>query len=336
MNPADRTARKWPWRSRLRRTGCWAQSLAVALVFAGCSSPKQITQAHGGLRLSAADAPLGLSRVQPVQEFAVYLPASRGEAARAFARDGAAELAPEAAIVFPITALLGGVIGASLGLDAEVRARAASVILETAGGAAVEDRLARRLRDHLRRGGDLRELPPNIPVDPPEAPGHLMRDESGRMVWAKAPPPAHPAAGGDVQTIIHLRLGRQGLDAFVDPHVSYSGDAENPNPALALVLTAEVIAIRVRDWSSPGGVTVIYRSLPHRFTEWADDGGARLRRELDAGLDYLGGQLAQQIILGDAPAPDARMPQRDAQAPAPSEETATRPPRIPPAGGTGP
>lgn len=92
-----------------------------------------------------------------------------------------------------------------------------------------------------------------------------------------------------------LRVGYQGLQSRPNPHVRSSGDDISLNPLLSFVLMADVIVVRVRDWTAIGGLTVHYESEGRKFSAWAADGASPLRRAMDIALEETFRQIKSPI-----------------------------------------
>ena len=204
---------------------------------------------------------------------------------------------PYGAILFPFGYVMGGILGGMLGVD-EDELKSATLSIGTAvRQLEIDERIAQMVINHLTaiNPGQIRIVADNIPMEPAVAPGRMRRGDGGRLTWLKPPPAPHPLDGTGLEIVIGWRVTYLGFQARSDPRVRATGDMQKLNPPLALVLSVDVTAVRVRDWSDLGGLTARYESTPRKFTEWAAAGAQPLRREIEAALQEIHRQLIRQV-----------------------------------------
>lgn len=263
---------------------------ATLLALAGCASTDvaQRFSVYGAISLPPDAKIIGLTVARPGPEFALQLPTSKGSAARSAASDGARGVLadPQGALLFPVGYVMGGIVGGILGVSEGELKTATRSIQAAVDELHYAERIALAVREHLNavHPGRIRDLQDNLPMESRPEPGRLRRGSGKRLTWTRSSPAPHPLAGSDVEAVIGIRIAYQGFQARPNPNVRSTGDIELFNPPLTLVLTAEVSALRVRDWADLGGLTVSYESAPRKFTEWAAGDAAPLRRESEAAL----------------------------------------------------
>ncbi|HTL69073.1 MAG TPA: hypothetical protein VL200_15515 [Lacunisphaera sp.] len=293
----------------------WVGSAGVlagscALVLGGCGTPAADgpPAIYGGLSLPRDVGIIGLTVARPAPEFALELPETKLGAARSVAAAGARDMArdPYAAMFFPFGYVLGGVVGGLLGVsegDLQAATRSISAAVQSCP---VDTRIAQMVLDRLEADhpGRIRRLADNVSLEPGAVHGRMRHDDRHRVSWTRPPPPPHPLAGTGIDVVVGLRVTNLGFRARTDPRIHSSGDMEKINPTLALVISADIVAVQVRDWADAGGSTFRYESPPRTFTAWADDNARPLRQELETALREIQRQIARQFA-----GPRAKLPE---------------------------
>jgi hypothetical protein len=268
-------------------------SFLAVLALAGCASTeiRPRRSVYGALTLPADVGAIGLTVARPVPEFALQLPVDKGSAARATSGTGARDMLrdPVAAPYFPLGFVLGGLIGGVLGVSESELKTATPSIQAAAQQFHFDKRIAKAVRDSIgaSHARPVHELADNLPTEPAPVPGRLRRESGRRLTWSRAAPAPHPLAGTGIDTLISIRVAFQGFQVRPNPNVRSTGDLELINPPLALTLTVDISALRVRDWVPLGGLTLSYESLPSKFTEWAAGDATALRREGEQALQEI-------------------------------------------------
>lgn len=284
--------------------------LLAALALAGCTSPDTGPKSavYGAIKLPHEAIAIGLTMTRPVPQFALEMPASKESAARSVAADGARDMArdPAAAVLFPVGYVLGGVLGGLLGVSEGELAPAARAIDAAAREAHLDDVIARGFMAFIngRQPGRITSVADNLPtMEPASGLGRLQRGSAkGVLVWNKPARVPHPLADTDIDAVIGVRVAFQGFQARSNPNVQSTGDMHKLNPPLAFVLIVEVTTARTKDWADLGGLTIRYESEARKFTEWAAGDARPLRREMDAGLQFVLGQITTGVNFGAPPA----------------------------------
>lgn len=272
-----------------------------ALALAGCGTPVgDVPSAiHAAIMLPPDAGTVGLTVARPVPEFSLELPETKHDAARSVAAAGARDVArdPHVAMFFPVGYVLGGVIGGILGvnegeLQVATQSIAAAVRAHPIDAPLAHMILARLEAEYPER---VRQLGENVPLEPGPVHGRMRQDDRHRVSWMKPSPAPHPLAGTGVDVVVGLRVTFLGFRARTDPRIHSTGDMEKINPSLALVVSADIVAVQVSDWTHLGGSTLRYESSPRKFTAWAAENAAPLRREMEAALLDLQRQIARQL-----------------------------------------
>lgn len=284
-----------------------ALPLMALLALSGCATADIHSKrsAYGVISLPPDAEVIGLTVARPCPEFSLELPVEKGSAAQSAANEGAkAMLAdPHGVMLFPLGYAMGGIVGGILGVDQGELNAATRIIRAAAQEFHFDERMAWTIREHISTShpGGIRDLADNIPMESGAVQGLLRHHAGVGLTWIKPPPAPHPLAGTQVDTVIGIRVTFQGFQARPNPHVSSTGDVELFNPPLALVLIADVSAVRVGDWANLGGLTVSYESVPRKYTEWAAADALPLRRECEAGLQELLGLVTSRIDVRQPP-----------------------------------
>ncbi len=283
--------------------------LPGVLLLAGCATPDTGPKSavYGAITLPPEATAIGLSMSRPIPSFALEMPASKESAARSVAADGARDMArdPVGAAFFPVGYVLGGIMGGMLGVSESELAPAARAIDAAARETRLDDVIASGIMVHIngRQPDRIRPVADNVSTTEPEGrTGRLQGQPRGTLIWSKPARTAHPLAGTGIDAVIGVRVTFQGFQARSNPHVRSTGDMEKLNPPLAFVLIVDISTIRTRDWVDLGGLTIRYESEARKFTEWADGGAQPLRREMDAGLQFVLEQIATGVCFGAPPA----------------------------------
>lgn len=262
--------------------------------FSGCTTPTTLRepklQTRGELRLVASAGPIAVTVLDPNVPFQSAEPTTKSDAtgstAAALALDTLRH-GGEAAMFFPATYVIGGVVGAAFGVRAEKARNATEAIarahtefaLPRHAGAAVTTLLARSHAAPLTRVGD------DQPMTPPRPPRGATPATTGST---RAAP--HPLQATGIETLLAVRVFFHGFQVAPPTEMPL---ARNPfNPPLRLVLALNVTGLRTHDWGDLGGISFHYQSAPRTFTAWAADDAAALRRELAAALEEISSEWA--------------------------------------------
>jgi hypothetical protein len=288
-----------------------ALPIMVLLALSGCATSEIHSKRsiYGVISLAPDAGVIGLTVARPCPEFSLELPVASGSASQSAAAEGAKGMLadPHGATLFPLGYVIGGIVGGILGVDEDELKVATQSIRAAARDIHFDEQLAWKIKEHVdaNHPGRILDLADNIPMESSAVQGLLRCESGGGLTWIKSPPAPHPLAGTQVDTVIGIRVAFQGFQARPNPNVRSTGDLELFNPPLALVLIADVSAVRVGDWFDLGGLTVTYESVPKIFTEWAAEDALPLRRESEAGLKELISRVTAHIT-GD-PEPTHRL-----------------------------
>ncbi|HVZ66133.1 MAG TPA: hypothetical protein VG936_16315 [Lacunisphaera sp.] len=234
---------------------------------------------------------------------------TKRDAARSVAAAGARDMArdPQGAMLFPLGYVLGGLVGGIIGVSEAELQPASRSISAAVQSYAIETHLAQMIVDRLEASypGRVRLLEANVPLEPEPVHGGLRQDDRHRVNWMKPPPAPHPLAETGVDVVVGLRITGWGFRARTNPGTHSSGDIEKLNPPLALVVSADIVAVQVSDWTDLGGITLWYESPTRKFTAWAVDDAAPLHREMEAARQAIETQIVRHFPGGSAAPPAA-------------------------------
>ncbi|RXK53703.1 hypothetical protein ESB00_18630 [Oleiharenicola lentus] len=268
---------------------------AVALLLgAGCATREVMpvrVEVYGALDLPRDCSVVGISAAGVTPEFYLNEPTTKESAAREISEDmRASPIDAETAILLPavplISAILGGTFGGAMGVRAAEVQEGTRTIQATLHDYAIDRRLEHTLVQHVEhlRPGAIQLLPPSVTPPNPGRRRLLLYDYEHRRSTPRPEPPALAPAGPRVDAVLTWRISSFGFSA-PQPHPRPGTFAGNEfNPPLRLTVAVDLQAVRTADRSELGGVSLIYQSQPHKFTQWAENDARLLRTELDAAL----------------------------------------------------
>jgi hypothetical protein len=268
---------------------------AVALLMgAGCATREVVpvrVEVYGTLDLPRDCPVVGISAAGVTPEFYLNEPTTKESAAREISEDmRGSPIDAETAIILPavplLSAIFGGTFGGAMGVRAAELHEGSRTIQAALRAYAMDRRLEQTLVQHveLLLPGTTRLLPRSVPPPNTGARRRLLYGYEQRRSVPRAEPPALAPAGTRIDPLITWRISSFGFSA-PQPHPRPGTYAGNEiNPPLRLILAVDVNAVRTEDQSELGGVSLIYQSQPHKFTQWAENDARLLQTELDSAL----------------------------------------------------
>jgi hypothetical protein len=247
---------------------------------------------------------IGLTVVRPCPEFGLKLPASKQEAAEEAAAFGGKGMLsdPNVVVLFPIAYVVGGIVGGLRGVSEHDLEAGTRAMTAAAQELRFDERVTAVIMEHFNASspGRIRAIGDNMRIEPEAVRGHMERDARGKLVWVRPPTEAHPLRETDIETVIEVHVVSQGMQDRLNPRVSSNPDIDAINPPMALVLTVDVTAVRVKDWRSLGRISISYESEAHHFAEWVDDDARSLRAEMDQGMQFILRELKVRLAMSSS------------------------------------
>jgi hypothetical protein len=121
-------------------------------------------------------------------------------------------------------------------------------------------------------------------------PGTLwQRDRNGKLRAEPAPPPPHPLAARNFNTL-----------AIVDVTTDLTGEGPD-NFSSVLQLEVHLHLIRTKDWDEAGELRVQYRTTSLSYSDWAASDGQLFRDQLKEGLRMLEQEIARWAANSSLP-----------------------------------
>ena len=165
----------------------------------------------------------------------------------------------------PIAALIGGIYGAIVAEPASTVEEANRLLLQ-----AVSDlNLPKSLRERMVQVGRLETDIPFV----------VFSEESSANSRAMDSP--------SVNTILVVQI----------TNLTLEGDEWSVNPALRLVMKAQVQLIRKTDGNVLYGLSTEFRGTRHGITEWAEENGEVFRSELDRGFQDSAERIIEETFM---------------------------------------
>ncbi len=292
---------------------------AVALLLgAGCATREVMpvrVEVYGTLDLPRDCPVVGISAAGVTPEFYLNEPTTKESAAREISEDmRASPIDAETAILLPavplLSAIFGGTLGGAMGVRADEVLAGSRTIQAELRDYALDRRLEHTLVQHveLLLPGTTQLLPPG--ATPPNTGRRrlLTYGYEHRALVQRPEPPALAPAGPRVDAVITWRISSFGFSA-PQPHPRPGTYAGNEfNPPLRLTLAVDLQAVRTADRSELGGVSLIYQSQPHKFTQWAENNALLLHTELDSALACFQRAINDRLALAAPSAFASKLP----------------------------
>jgi hypothetical protein len=267
----------------------------AAIALAGCAAAPRDSKliVNGVLSFDARVERIGVALVRNVRGFSLTAPPSAGEMVKdTLDRFEGVPADPSMVATVPVVLAAGlsatlhvGAAGGLFGLSTAETKAAASTISAAAAEAQLEDHIARIVLAELETHypAKVRNLPDESPPSSPANHRPVTR-------------PARRATGPAHDITVRVRLLHHGLQArpraLNDDLIKV---AEAANPPLALLLSTHAEATRTDTGEFFGGVSVVYESVPHTFTEWGKNNAELLRHELSTGREQMLQEIRERI-----------------------------------------